>query len=406
MGSFKKVLTVALALLAVCLAAPSQAKSEQWLETFQSSPAAYGVHAPEAWSKDMASRITTVSGTMRFQLAVSTSGSQVRIRFSNESGLQPLKIDAASIALTTGFDGAATGVTVPVKFGGAARVTIPPGAPMLSDPVMLPVKAGDQLLVSTYMPEGIDLDSYGATGMWTAPGDQTLSTAMTDATAIIGRPLVSAVSVLSDRHTPFIVTLGDSITAGGRKTPEELHGWPEALSRRLEGKVAIVNAGIAGNRLLSEGYGDSALARLDRDVLRIDGLTWVIVLEGINDIGFQGRQQFGMTQPDIRIDDVIDGYRQIIARVHARGGKVIGATLLPFEGSFYYSPAKEEMRQYVNRWIRTSGAYDAVVDFDAVMRDPDSPLKLKPAFDSGDHLHPNLLGQQAMGDAIDLKGLR
>ena len=406
MGSFKRVLTVALALLATCLAAPSQAKSEHWLETFQSSPAAYGVHAPEAWSKDMASRITTVSGTMRFQLAVSTGGSQIRIRFSNESGQKPLKISAASVALTTGFDGAAADAIVPVMFGGATNVTIPSGAPMLSDPVMLPVKAGDQLLVSTYIPEGLDLDSYGATGIWTATGDQTLSTAMTDAGMVIGRPVVSGVAVLSDRQIPLVVTLGDSITAGGRKTPEELHGWPEALSRRLEGKVAIVNAGIAGNRLLSEGYGDSALARLDRDVLKIDGLTWVIILEGINDIGFQGRQQFGVTQPDIPIDDVIDGYHQIIARVHARGGKVIGATLLPFEGSFYYTPAKEEMRQYVNTWIRTSGAYDAIVDFDAVMRDPDSLLKLKPAFDSGDHLHPNLSGQQAMGDAINLKGLR
>ena len=406
MGSFKRVLTVALALLATCLAAPSQAKSEHWREAFQSSPAAYGVHAPEAWSKDMAGRLTTVSGTLRFQLPVSTGGSQVRIRFSNESGQRLLKISAASLALTTGFDGAAADVVVPVTFNGAVSVTVPPGAPMLSDPVIMPVKAGDQILVSTYMPEGIDLDSYGATGMWTATGDQTLSTVMTDAGMIIGRPVISGVAVLPDHQAPLVVTLGDSLTAGGRKTPEELHGWPEALSRRLKGKVAIVNAGIAGNRLLSEGYGESALARLDRDVLRIDGLTWVIVLEGINDIGFQGRQQFGVTQPDIRVDDVIDGYRQIIARVHARGGKVIGATLLPFEGSFYYTPAKEEMRQYVNNWIRTSGAYDGVVDFDAVMRDPDSPLKLKPAFDSGDHLHPNLSGQQAMGDAIALKGFR
>jgi lysophospholipase L1-like esterase len=405
MGSFKKILMVALTLLATCLAAPSQAKSEQWLETFQSSPAAYGVHAPEAWAKDMASRITTVSGTLRFQLAVSTGGSQVRIRFSNESGQRSLRISAASLALTTGFDGAAADAIMPVTFRGAASVTIPPGAPMLSDPVMLPVKAGDQLLVNTYLPEGIALDSYGATGMWTAPGDQTRNRVMMDAGMIIGRPVVSGVAVLSDQ-APLVVTLGDSLTAGGRKTPEELHGWPETLSKRLAGAVAIVNAGIAGNRIVSDGYGESALARLDRDVLRMEGLTWVIILEGINDIGFQDRQQFGVLQPDIQVDDVIDGYRQIIARVHARGGKVMGATLLPFEGSFYYTPAKEEMRQYVNAWIRTSGAYDAVVDFDAVMRDPDSPLNLKPAFDSGDHLHPNLLGQQVMGDAIDLKGFR
>lgn len=387
--------------VAVAFALPTVAGVPRWIEAFQSSPAAYGVGAP---AQDTAARTTTVSGTLRFQVTPSVGGSQIRIRFSNETGTRPLKISAAGIALSAGNDGIASGTTFPVTFGGATSVTIPAGAPMLSDAIPLPIKAGRSLLISASLPEGIDLDSYGATGMWIAPGDQTQAAAMTNSGTVIGRPVVTGLSVLAAQHMPVIVALGDSITAGGRKTAAESHGWPERLAQRLNAsgdKVAIVNAGIAGNRVLSDGYGQAALARLDRDVLRIDGLSTVIVFEGINDIGFPGRRQFATIQPDIRAEDLIAAYSQIVARVHARGGRVIGATLLPFEDAFYYTPAKEEMRRHVNAWIRSPGSFDSVVDLDAVMRDPDRPARLSPAFDSGDHLHPNAAGEQVIADAID-----
>lgn len=395
----------ATALLTVCLPFPVLAESH-WTEAFQSSPAAYGVNAPESWQTETAARLTPVKGTLRFQLTLSAGGSAIRLRLSNEAGTQALNIAAASVALANGTEGAATGPVLPVTFGGAPDSTLPPGAPLLSDALPLPVKPGTSLLVSLHVPDGLILDGYGATGMWIAPGDQTRAAALQGPTVVTGRPLVSGVAVLSAHKGPVIVTLGDSLTAGGRKTAGENHGWPEILSRRLmsvDRGASVVNAGIAGNRLLSDGYGQAALARLDRDVLRIDGLTHVLVLEGINDIGFPGRRQFGRVQPDIRTDELIAAYRQIAARVRARGGKVIAGTLLPFKGAFYYTDAKEEARQAVNCWIRTSGAFDAVVDFDAVMRDPTDPLRLNPAYDSGDHLHPNPAGEVAMGEAIDLE---
>jgi lysophospholipase L1-like esterase len=402
---FKALMVLAGVTCAVWLPASSHAKERQWVETFQSSPAAYGVGAPEKWVKDAKSRLTTVTGTLRFQFPISIGGSAIRIRFSNETGTIPLKIGAASIALSTGFDGVASEVIMPVTFGGHAGITLPAGAPALSDPVALPTKAGAQILISAYIPEGIDIDALGATGMWAAAGDQTLTKTMTDATLVIGRPVVSGVSVVPVCTPSVIVTLGDSITAGGRKTPEARHGWPEALSTRLntdeaKAPVAVINAGIAGNRIMSDGYGQSALARLDRDVLRIGGVTDVIVFEGINDIGFQGRQQFGITQPDIQASDLIEAYRQIISRAHARGIRVTGATLLPFAGAFYYTPAKEDMRQVVNNWIRMSGEFDAVVDVDARLRDPENTLSLAAAFDSGDHLHPNISGEDALSGAV------
>lgn len=393
------------ALFAAYLPLPALADSH-WIEAFQSSPAAYGVNAPESWQTETAERRTPIKGTLRFQLAVSAGGSALRLRLSNEMGTQALDIAAASVALATGTEGAATGPALPVTFSGARGATIPASTPLISDALPLLVKPGAQLLISLHLPDGLTLDSYGATGLWIAPGDQTHAAALQNSTVVIGRPLVSGVAVLSDHKGPVIVTLGDSITAGGRKTAAETHGWPEILSRRLiaaNSHASVVNAGIAGNRLLSDGYGQAALARLDRDVLRIDGLTHVFVLEGINDIGFPGRKQFGTVQPDIRTDELIGAYRQIVARVHARGGKVIAGTLLPFKGAFYYTPAKEEARQAVNRWIRTSGVFDAVVDFDTVMRDPADPLSLNPAYDSGDHLHPNPAGETAMGEAISLE---
>jgi lysophospholipase L1-like esterase len=229
---------------------------------------------------------------------------------------------------------------------------------------------------------------------------------------------VSAVLVPAQPSQRLIVAFGDSLTDGDGSTVDADHNWPSDLIRRLgktpEGsKVAVVNAGIAGNRLLNDGFlasfGVSALARFDRDSLALPGVTHIVLLEGINDIGFPGAKlgESYLADPvDARTpEDLIEAYRQLISRAHAHGVKLIGATMTPFEGvdfPGYYSESKEAVRQAVNRWIRTSGAFDGVIDFDAVLRDPDHPSRLLPRFASQDRLHPNDLGYQAMADAVDL----
>jgi lysophospholipase L1-like esterase len=210
------------------------------------------------------------------------------------------------------------------------------------------------------------------------------------------------------RDTHLIVALGDSITDGNRLSLTALHSWPEELSRRLAARgsstdYAMVNAGIAGNRLLASGFGGiAALARLDRDALALDGITHLVVLEGTNDIGMSGHSSFG-DNPAISAEEIIGGYRQIMARAHDRGVKVILGTILPFGGSASHdTPGHEQLREAVNTWIRTSREPDGMVDFDKALRDPAHPLQLRSDYDSGDHLHPNEAGSKAMGEAVDL----
>jgi lysophospholipase L1-like esterase len=231
--------------------------------------------------------------------------------------------------------------------------------------------------------------------------------------------LLSAVLVPARRGQRLVVAFGDSITDGDGSTVEADRTWPSALARRLnqresDGQTAVVNAGIAGNRLLADGFGIkslgiSALARFDRDVLSLPGVTHVVLLEGLNDLAFPGATLGGQALADAgetrTVADVIDAYRQLIARAHARGVKVIGATLTPFEGTDvpgYYSDAKEAARQAVNTWIRQSGAFDGVIDFDARLRDERHPARMQARYASDDHLHPNDGGYQAMADGIDL----
>jgi lysophospholipase L1-like esterase len=223
-----------------------------------------------------------------------------------------------------------------------------------------------------------------------------------------GRGPALAAAVEVDRPHPgrVIVALGDSITEGARAKPESFTGWPEQFAARLTklpgyGDWSIVNAGIHGNRLLRDGAGPNALARFDRDVLAVPGVTDIILLEGINDIGWGNAKP--ATDGPVTADDVTAAYRQIIDRAHARGLRVIGATLLPYRGSVYFTPVGEQVRQGVNRWIRTSGAFDAVIDFERVMADPRDPSRIDPEKDPGDHLHPNDAGYAAMAVAIDPK---
>jgi len=220
--------------------------------------------------------------------------------------------------------------------------------------------------------------------------------------------LLSRVEVVAAPRTGAVAAFGDSITDGTRSTPDTNNRWPDHLARRLasQGGFAVMNVAIAGNRVLSEGpapvgfggnAGINALARFDRDVLALPGVTHVVVMEGINDIGTSGQNGIVATA-----DDLIAAHKQMIDRAHERGLKIYGATLTPYEGAAYFSPEGEAKRKALNQWIRTSGAYEGVIDFDMVVRDKSAPARINPAFDSGDHLHPNDAGYKAMGESIDL----
>jgi lysophospholipase L1-like esterase len=403
---------VAAGLLLFASPAAAQGSREVWIDAYQSSPADYDFVIPKEMKLPPETRERLrdrppVTGTLRMRFAVAAGGRQVRIRLSNEDGTAPLIVATASAGIAaTGFD-ARPGTLRRLSFGGAAQVTIAPGAPVLSDPVDLPVPAMGELVVSVHIPAGLKLKGFGNAAMAMGEGDQTLAETISGADAIIGRPPVSGVMVRIARPPRVIVALGDSITDGNRPALGQLHGWPERLNQRIAAApdrpaLAVINAGIGGNRVLSTSWGKAALARFDRDVLRVRGVSHVILLEGINDIGNGGASTMFGNNPPLDVNDLIAGYRQIIARAHAANIKVVMGTLTPFQGATSYNEAREGQRQAVNRWIRSSGEADGVIDFDKAVRDPAAPLRIRPDYDSGDHIHPSEAGYRAMGDSIDI----
>jgi lysophospholipase L1-like esterase len=277
---------------------------------------------------------------------------------------------------------------------------------ILSDPVDLNVAPVHDLAVSLYFPGETGPPTSHSTGLHTTyiqEGDVSGQAAMADAATTQSYYWISGIDVLAPAGASLIVAFGDSITDGARSTPETNHSWPALLAARLAGRkatadIAVGNMGIGGNRVLRDVTGVSALARFDRDVLSQPGVKWVMVLEGINDIGR------GATAPAemVTADELIAGHKQLIERAHTRGIQAIGCTLTPFEGAAYSRENGEAVREALNTWIRTSGAYDAVVDFEAATRDPNNPKRIRPDLDPGDHLHPNDVGYQAMADAVDL----
>ncbi len=352
-------------------------------------------------------RGTLANVTMRQVVRVSASGPRIRLRVSNESGSDIQVLGAVHVAMA-GSDGTlVAGSDHVVTFGGQSSVAIPAGAPLLSDPVDMAVKSLDRLYVSVFVP-GPAVVQGGRT-LWSyvagAPGDVTAETSLPDVRLVRAPVFVTGVEVGAPQ-TNVVVTLGDSITEGDQSTSNAFRSWPDRLAERLasapgETHWAVVNAGISGNRVLRTGTGPSALARFDRDVLVVPGVKVVILLEGINDIG----RAFGMSgAPEPVTAEALEaGYKQIIARAHAHGIRVIGATLAPYKGAFYYTDAGEAVRTAVNNWITTSGAFDGVVDFAPALADPADPLSFAAQYNDRDHLHPNDAGYQAMANAIDLK---
>jgi lysophospholipase L1-like esterase len=353
--------------------------------------------------------------TIRQSVRLSTGGQSLRLRFTNEYEAAATTLDAVHVGLSDGKGGVLPGSDHIVTFNGGSRtVTLSAAAPELSDPLDMPVPALGSLAISIHIPKGGNTGyatphALGQQTTYVVSGDQTAALTLTEASTGTVRYFLSGVDVLKKSKAFTIVTLGDSITDGYGSTVDANHRWPDLLAERLQksallNEVGVANEGISGNRVLSDGFGPNALSRFDRDVLSSAGVRYVVLLEGINDIGIPNMFPTAAASPGA--ENVIAGYRQIIARAHARGVAVIGATLLPYQGAIggkYYSDQGEAKREAINVFIRTSKEFDGIIDFDAAVRDDANPLRLNPAYDSGDHLHPNDAGYAAMAAAIDLR---
>ena len=347
--------------------------------------------------------------TLRQIVRASIGGSRIRVVLSNVFGTAPLSIGAAHVALRDKDASTVASSDRALAFSGNPVTVIPPGGVMISDAVDLTVPALADLAIDLYLSGQTDTPSpvtmHGAaleTNYVSSAGNHAGEPAMASASTTPSWFVLSRVEVMAP--VGAVVTFGDSITDGARSTPNTNNRYPDQLARRLNAagspvKLAVLNAGIGGNRVLSDGAyssGPNALARFEHNVLAQPGAMYVIVLEGINDIGY------ALHDPNPSAKDLIAAHRQMIERAHAHGLKIFGGTLTPFEGSPRFTEEGEAKRAALNDWIRTSKAYDGVIDFDAATRDPNQPLRFNPAFDSGDHLHPNDAGYIAMGNAIDL----
>ena len=349
--------------------------------------------------------------TVRDIIFPSVGGNMIRLELTNAFGGSPLQVGRVTVAVADLGAGVIPGTIHSVSFGGRVSVRIPAGAQVLSDPVGMRVSALQDLAVSIYVPGrtgAATLHSQAQQVNWVSTAGDHTGEAGAGAfmTPVPSWYYLSGLDVRSSGAAGTVVAFGDSITDGVQSSVGSNDRWPNDLARRLDTvagpTLSVADAGIGGNKVLgaSRCCGTSAEARFARDALDQPAVRDVIVLEGINDIGRSTdprHSDAGLTPARI-----IAGYRNLIAQAHARGVRIFGATLLPYEGAGYYSPAGEAIREAVNAWIRTSGAFDGIIDFDAVMRDPADPLRLNPAYDSGDHLHPNDAGYQAMADAINL----
>jgi lysophospholipase L1-like esterase len=397
-----------LTLLAATLtlsAAPILAQTTQphWVATWGTAPVAQ-VNTHHAF---------TMPTTLRQIVHVSLGGSTLRVVLTNELGVSSLNIDAAAAALPAAAGALQPGTSVPLTFNGHPAITIPPGSIAVSDPIAFPLAPLSDLAISlsiagqeipTLTQHDLSLETN-----YVASGNQVSATTLTNPATSPSWDFLKGVEVDApqshENQAAAVVAFGDSITDGWHSSSGSHNTWPDLLAARLHANpatrnLAVINEGIGGNRVLHDGWGPNALSRFDSDVLAPSGVQYVILLESINDIG----NAYSPTNPHdiVTASDLITGLSQLAARAHAHGIKVFGATLTPFLGAGYSSPAGDAVRNAVNQWIRTTPQLDGVIDFDQAARDPSNPSVFAPSVDSGDHLHPGDAGFHTMANAIDL----
>jgi lysophospholipase L1-like esterase len=393
----------AAAWLVIADPAASQNLAERWVGTWASSAqlADPSQAEPTAGFQDT---------TLRQYARVSIGGTRTRVRFSNAFGTTPLTLTKAHLALAAGGGAIRPESDKPLTFAGRVSVTVPPGALMVSDPLDFALSALSDVAVTVHLrgaPQEITAHPGSRTTSYLQTGDAVSTVELAAPVRIDHWYFLNGIDVMADGAAAAVVVLGDSITDGRGSTTNGNDRWTDHLARRLQSEtrtsgIAVLNQGIGGNRLLRDGLGPNALARLDRDVLAQTGVRFLIVLLGVNDLGTR-RAASERGDSAASVEDMIAGYEQVVLRAHTHGIRVYGATVLPFEGfAPYFTPAVEADRQAINTWIRTSGRFDGVIDFDAVLRDPERPSRLRSEADGGDHLHPGPVGYRLMGEAVDL----
>jgi lysophospholipase L1-like esterase len=350
--------------------------------------------------------------TLREIVHISNGGAQVRLRFTNEFGVDPLTISNAHVALSAGGSDTKSGSDHAVLFGGAASVRIAPGAAIYSDPVEFAVTPESDVAVSFFVPsQNMRAETahlFAAQDNYVADGDQASAASLAQARTMTSWYFFDGIDVPTSDGARAIVTLGDSITDGAASTPNTNRRWPNVLAARLKQEhgtenLAVLDEGIGGNRVLNEQTGPSAISRFDRDVLGQNGVKYLVILEGINDIGRLANSRMMAPEDEINAQQLENGLAQIADRAHQHGIKVIAATLTPYGGAGYWSEKGAQVWKDYNNWIRNCGLFDGVIDFAQIAADPANPDRFNSAYDSGDHLHPNDAGYKAMGGGIDLK---